>query len=829
MKKFWKNLCVCSMAVVSSLSLWACGKPAPEVSVDLDGDGVISAWETIFDSANDSVRQIESSAEVVEISDLAGLKAINDNTQQTKVYKLTKNINCNGEALSINLANSVLLGNNKVIKNFKLGDCVYKQADDQTDIPANLKGLFYNGVAIYDLRIFVGNQAIDLNNTNTTTIVSPLINVSNIENIEVRGKLKVNRVDTEGLSSNTSVDVSLLNAHINEVGVNIDSTKGLSIRKSTIVGQIEYSETQDTNARIRIGGAIPHNAKNGQVYDVNSNVDIKSNSSGKLYLGGIAGESDDMISTCSTQGNINFVCTTSTDNRVGGIVGCNNETGEIKNCSTSDTIKFNEEMMRSGSIAMYVGGITGYNYGIMSYVTSDANISINNVLTCQVGGIAGASEDAIISNVISRGSINLSNIKTIYVSEMIGVSKGGYYETAVVTTNINIDNSEHNSYVYLGMLTMFEDFGIDAMYNAEKAPNFTGILLGSKNTIYMRPSSNDNIFNYNLGLRNPFKYVVLDEDGNPKEEIRVDQFGNPVLDENDNEIVDVVTATRVPDVYSKLFYTTGYSVTKYNVTGDIHATEPLSFTYAKDSSNASIVSECSDSRLIVNFFVRNLGFKYGLNHSEIDLSNLALDQLKFTLSKTEHLTKYFEKKSYNGELIYFDRFIENECAYDASDEMFSLINSLIVSDKTNEFMPIKVSSKFAKSIMRSSSSSGDNSDVSDDLPLDGDSSQGSQDSSAPDDNEELTLTLAQNFGENIKELIFKMLNISPSIVELDSSKMELDLSSDMFTKYIRLSFITADYRYYFTFDVSQMVADENMVEDSYILYLHYQKVSKMMS
>ena len=817
------------MAVVSSLSLWACGKPAPEVSVDLDGDGVISAWETIFDSSNESSRQINASAEVVEISDLAGLKAINDNTQQTKVYKLTKNINCNGEALSIDLANSVLLGNNKVIKNFKLGDCVYKQADGQTNVAANLKGLFYNGVAIYDLRMFVGNQAIDLNNTNTTTIVSPLINVANIENIEVRGKLSVKRVDTEGVSANTSVDISLLNANINEVGVDIDRNKGLSIRKSTIVGQIEYSETQETNARIRIGGAIPHNAKNGQLYDINSTVDITSSSSGKLYLGGIAGVSEDMISTCTTQGNINFVCTTNTDNRVGGIVGCNYETGEIKNCATSASIKFNDDMMRSGSISMYVGGITGYNYGVMSYITSDANISINNVLTCEVGGIAGGSEDAIISNVISRGSINLSNIKTIYASEMIGRSKGGYYETAVVTTNINIDNSSHNSYVYLGMLTMFENFGIDAMYNAENSPNFTGILLGSKNTIYMRPASNENIFNYNLGLRNPYKYVVLDEDGNPKEEIRVDQFGNPVLDENDNEIVDVVTATKVPDVYSKLFYTTGYSVTKYNVTGDIHATEPLVFTYAKDSSNASIVSECSDSRLIVNFFVRNLGFKYGLNHSEIDLSNLAFDKLRFTLSKSEHLTKYFEKKSYNGELIYFDRFIENECAYDASDEMFSLINSLIVSDKTNEFIPIKVSSKFAKSIMRNSASSGDNSDEFD--PDDVSTNGTDWDSVAQDDEEteELMLTLAQNFGENIKELIFKMFNISPSIIELDASKAEIEPNADMLTKYIRLSFITADYRYYFTFDVSQMVADENMIEDSYILYLHYQKVSKMMS
>jgi hypothetical protein len=100
------------------MSLWACGKPAPEVSIDLDGDGAISAWETIFEVKEPSYRQLISSDMIVDIATLADLKAINDNTDQTKIYNLVSDINCNGEEISINLRSSQLLGNNHVIKNF---------------------------------------------------------------------------------------------------------------------------------------------------------------------------------------------------------------------------------------------------------------------------------------------------------------------------------------------------------------------------------------------------------------------------------------------------------------------------------------------------------------------------------------------------------------------------------------------------------------------------------------------------------------------------------------------------------------------------------------
>jgi hypothetical protein len=108
------------MALTSMACFGGCGKDDTPTSVDLDNDGVISEWETLFENAPLSDRL--TIANVVDINNLAELKANNDSSE-TKVYRLNSNIDCGGETLSINLGRSSLYGNNKVIKNFKLGDC----------------------------------------------------------------------------------------------------------------------------------------------------------------------------------------------------------------------------------------------------------------------------------------------------------------------------------------------------------------------------------------------------------------------------------------------------------------------------------------------------------------------------------------------------------------------------------------------------------------------------------------------------------------------------------------------------------------------------------
>lgn len=854
MKKFWKNLCVCSMALVSSLSLWACGKSAPEVSVDLDGDGQIAGWETIFQNADPSDREINSSAVIEEISDLAGLKAINNKTSESKIYKLVKNINCNGEAIAINLGSSVLLGNNKIIKNFKLGDCEYKATADATDtIKANVKGLFYNGIAVYDLRMFVGNQTIDINNTNAQTIISPLINVPNIENIEVRGMLNVNRKAVEGLSAINSLEVSLLSANIDSLEIERYFNNMISIRNVFVSGRIVCNESEK-GALIKIGGATPYVSKNSTLYKVDTNVEIESLSSGETFIGGIAGENENMISTCNASGSIKFKYAPGNQSplKIGGLVGSNGRNGEIKNCISNNTIEFANEIGNlSQGPNMNVGGIVGTNYGIMTYITNDAKLDIAKAYKCNIGGIAGYSEDGIITNVLCRGEINCTSINNLYVAEMVGISKCGMYSTAIITTKVTVENAAIDSKVYFGMVTIFENLEITDLYNAEYSPYFSGILIGSKNNVYMKTDliNAKNVFTYNLGLRNKFERIKHDKDGNVVLETIVDSEGNKI----DVEAKETI----LPDIYTNLSYTEGYSFNKYTIDAENNATfDALNITYAKDPvSQGVMVPNTTNNRLSLNFFVKILGFKYGYNHTEINLNDvkenfLAFDKLKFTLSESEHLGKYFEKLSYNGELSYFDKYIDSECTFDSNDEMFSLIYSLVLSRTTDIFMPIKISKDFAVTqykgeyipdipnidnpgeiIPEGGNEPGTNTPGSDipsenipeDIPSSGDDEN-------DDSNISNSVVLAQNFANNIQKIILNMFGVKPELKQLayDSSVIDID-DIEKVVKYMWLSFGDAEYDYTFTFNVSKMLSDSELTEDNYIVYLKYKRTDKFLS
>ena len=79
--KFWKNFVICMVAIVPCLLFSACNCSRPQVEVykDLDGDGIISEWETIFEKT-DVPNRIITSGNIVEISSFDELKSINEKT-----------------------------------------------------------------------------------------------------------------------------------------------------------------------------------------------------------------------------------------------------------------------------------------------------------------------------------------------------------------------------------------------------------------------------------------------------------------------------------------------------------------------------------------------------------------------------------------------------------------------------------------------------------------------------------------------------------------------------------------------------------------------------
>ena len=812
--KFWKNLAVCSTLALSCIAFNGCNCSGyhPEVSVDLDNDGVISDWETIFDKMEESNRVIGVS-NIVDISSFEQLKAINDTVSDVNYYKLTKNIDCGGEELNINLGKSVLLGNNKVIKNFKLKEIGYTtgEGEDKTHIDANVYGFIYNGVAVYDLRLFAGYQQIEINDLRNWNIASTLINVATVDNVVIKGKLEVNRLKTEGLSGGDRIDLSLGVASLSDIGEMIsDGYYTPNISNISAIGEIKYGEEM-TNSRVRIGGIIPHLGENGMVYGATSNVNIDAYSTGTLSVGGIVADNEDLVSTCEYLGTISTTYDPNSSNFVGGIAGRNLSSGEIKNSIVSGKITFNTSTVTSTVPKFMVGGVVGRNIGVVDYVENNATIDITNAYEIQIGGICGTSEYGIFSNIINRAKITLNSCKDVYIAEITGVSKYGHYEKIVDMSTITINNGAISSRVKLGMDTIFEDFSNGATnlkYNAEFTPTFTGILMTGNAVVNQKKVTDTSTnFVYNLGLRNPYEYEVIDEaTGLPKTEVRTDGTGKPILDENDQEILDVITATSEPDLYTKLFYLSdSYSIKKYSITSDDAPAvqDVLAFTFAKDSSKSDFVAEVSSTRLLISFFVRDLGFKYGLNHNEIDLSGndseVDLNKIKFTLSTDKSLEKYFEAKTSNGELKIFDSYIDEELNYDADKdkytEMYSYLNSLLLSNTTKAYKQLKVSYKFA--------------------------------SCMDPNNSDSSIKLENNFARNISHILGLIVGVNPSITELDAGKKDITESNDnLVVRYEKLEVSDSNYRYTLTFNVTQMISDNDSHLDNYVVYLQYAKVNK---
>ena len=814
--KFWKNLAVCSALALSCIAFNGCNcsRNHQEISVDLDGDGVVSDWETIFDKV-ESPNRIISVNNIKEISSFAELKAINDNVSDVNYYKLTKNIDCGGEELNINLGNSVLYGNNKVIKNFKLKEIGFTvgEGEDATHIDANVYGLIYNGVGIYDLRLFMGYQQIEINNLNSSTFISPLVNVGTVDNLVIKGKLDINRLKTDGLSGDNRVDISMCMTNLTDIGEMVLENGYYSPNISNVetIGQINYTEEM-TNARVRIGSVISHLTDNAMVYGAKSSVDIKAYSTGTLSVGGIVADNEDFVSTCEYIGTISTTYDPNSNNYIGGIVGRNFYDAEIKNCTNSGNITFDTDVVTSAKPKMQVGGIVGRNLGVVDYVENNGSIDIKSAYDLEIGGICGSSEYGIFSNVINRAKITLTNCPSVYIAEITGISKYGTYEKIIDMSNITINNGTITSTVRLGMITIFEDLSTsatDLVYNAEYTPTFAGVLMTGSVVVNQKKTSDDNkYFVYNLGLRNPYEYVVIDPDtGLPKTEVRTDGSGNPILDEEGQEIIDIIKDTQTPDQYDKLFYLAdSYSIKKFNILGEDKAPvqEVLTFTYAKNSSKSDTVTSVSVPRLKLLFFVEDLGFKYGVNHGEIDLgminSEIDIDKITFTLSVDKSLEKFFEDKKSNGELAMYDSYFDDELKYDGNldnskdrqSEMYSFLNALLLSNTSKMYKPLKVSYKFASC----------------------------------QENVDTSIKLENNFARNLKYLSGLIVGAEPELKELASNKEDLTGSSeDVTIKYEYLMASDETYRYRFTFNVTQIVNDNasDNPMTNYIIYLQYNK------
>lgn len=695
MKKMWKNLCVYSMVFACGVGLVGCGSDNVLTSKDLDGDGIISSWETVFDGNMSSTLMGDTGTAIGDIEYIGNakeLKNINNNTDYRKVYILKRDIDLGGETVCINLGSSSIYGNGHVISNFKLGtyypeDYIITNEDTGETMernPSGVRCLFYGGTNVYDVRIFAGNQEITLSQTDEVKnyTISPFVNTLSLAGVSVKEKLKLNVEKIDG--EIPSLDASLLYAsksiesyqgvaisNVNMDNVSVDGCMDVFTVAGNIDGNIGYIANQLSSGSRLINGY--------------AKVDMSVTASHKMNIGGIVGINNGFVSSCTTTGKmlLKFQASSIMGENIGGIVGMNGNVAEIKNCSTNVNIDFGasqEYASYSRDSSIYIGGIVGYNDGgVLECDQSDANISINDAISVYAGGIAGMSNRGIISYIICRGHINVADTKEVYVAQVSGYGHLGLFEKIITTTSIKVDNRNAESRVYAGMLTIFEEDASSMEASADNSPYFQKILVDGGTEVYMRSGD---VFRYELGLRNKFRTVVGTSEG---------EGGEMVVDYESN----------FPEIFSNVQYTptdgSGFSekgcyLVKYNCSASaVEKDTSVVVEYARDeTTKANMLLKYSGNS--IGGLIQDLEFKNFLNHNEVNLKdNIKLSELCFTLTDEKKAQSYFHENRYSNvgfahvsERNFSQSYIheasgKHSCDYDKEDEYLSFLYRLIGS------------------------------------------------------------------------------------------------------------------------------------------------------
>lgn len=181
--------------------------------------------------------------------------------------------------------------------------------------------------------------------------------------------------------------------------------------------RVNQAETTSDNVVV---GLITKNAT-GSISNlsVTGTIEVSTKTTGKVFVGGIVGESDSYITNCHSKVNITVDCPGSAiyedpsdptaglpSTGIGGILGRNNNSGaselQIRGCSNSGTITANHG---------FVGGIAGQTAGVIT------SYNIGNIRTtgCEaVGGIAGeTSYQDNYNNYLNSGIHNSYNTAVI--------------------------------------------------------------------------------------------------------------------------------------------------------------------------------------------------------------------------------------------------------------------------------------------------------------------------------------------------------------------------------------------------------------------------------
>lgn len=158
-----------------------------------------------------------------------------------------------------------------------------------------------------------------------------------------------------------------------------------------VAGRIEgvitgcSSDSTVTGRENYVGGVAGYAADQSEVSVCSAAGDV----SGRYYVGGVVGRTDEIVTGCSSQGTV-----TGLENYIGGVVGYADTDSEVSESTSSGDV----------SGRYFIGGVAGFTDGVITVCVNSGAVS---GIEKYIGGVAGyADSNNIVSNCANSGAVD---------------------------------------------------------------------------------------------------------------------------------------------------------------------------------------------------------------------------------------------------------------------------------------------------------------------------------------------------------------------------------------------------------------------------------------
>lgn len=240
-------------------------------------------------------------------------------------------------------------------------------------------------------------------------------------------------------------------------GVNYGEIKNVSVAECRARIDSQLYNNGKVNM-IYFGAIVASNA--GKLDNCSADVDVMIKIKGGLFVhamvdaAGIVGanQSSGVISNCSASGNIEFNGSyiESLQLNIGGLVAYAYSSSDISSCTSSVDVLFdNLNSTSSNSSSLYMGSFIGYNSGKINSssatgdVVSKHTVYSSNGYDVYIGGFAGYHGSGVIQNSSATGNVNHSTVESgdnnyVKAAGFVGYASAGVvgcFSTGNVTVN----------------------------------------------------------------------------------------------------------------------------------------------------------------------------------------------------------------------------------------------------------------------------------------------------------------------------------------------------------------------------------------------------------